>query len=225
MNKRRRYLQGTLDFHCGIYSVINALACLRDVRLQTARTILSESVLALAPYPDLLKAFLRNETDHYWMVAYCLSRWTHIAPFNVQYSQLWGDTWVPEKESSPEDILEGANLYLPEIPITYADKTIEKRHLDRVWNGIADWLRPNLPHKVTRAVIFRFHYYLRGEFTPLVSHWTTAIQVARQQLILHDASGNEQAIHALSYNEMLAVARPGANAIRIVPESVILLNT
>ncbi len=223
MSEKRRYLQGTLDFHCGIYSVVNALACLRGISLQAARTILSESVIALQPYPHLLKAFLRNETDHYWMVAYCLARWTRLLPFQVGYDQLYGDMWVPSPLCDPEEILAEAKLYLPEKSITYESRDQEKKLLDLVWSGIGDWLRPNTGFRIQRAALVRFHYYLRGERAPLVSHWTTVIRADKTKLNLYDASANDQAIHVLDYSEMLANARPGANAIRIVPESVVLL--
>lgn len=223
MHGKRRYLQGTLDFHCGIYGVINALACLRGISLQAARTILSESVLALQPYPHLLKAFLRNETDHYWMVAYCLARWTRLLPFQVAYDQLYGDNWLPALSDDPEDVLEQAQLYLPEKEVAYDNKKQEKELLDIVWAGLNEWLRPNSRFRVSRAAVLRFHYYLRGERTPLVSHWTTVVKADKGRLDLHDASANDQAIHTLHYADMLANARAGGNAIRIVPESVILL--
>lgn len=223
MNEKRRYLQGTLDFHCGVYSVINALACLRGLSLQAARTILSESVIALQPYPHLLKGFLRNETDHYWMVAYCLARWTRLLPFQVGYDQLYGDVWIPSISCEPEEVLAAAELYLPEKAVAYESRAQEKRLLDIVWGGINDWLRPNSSFRVQRAALVRFHYHLRGERTPLVSHWTTVIKASKARLELHDASANDQAIHSLNYSDMLANTRPGANAIRIVPESVVLL--
>lgn len=224
MDLKRRYLQGTLDFHCGIYSVINALACLKDIGLQSARTILSESVLALQPYPHLLKAFLRNETDHYWMVGYCLGRWTRLLPFSMAYDQLCGDVWLPAGTVEPEELLKTARVFLPERPAP-DDKAVEKKSLEMVWSGLNDWLRPNTSFRMRRAAIIRFHYYLRGEYTPLVSHWTTVVKASGSRLTLHDASANEKAIHTLYYGDMLANARPGANAIRIVPESVVLLCT
>lgn len=223
MSEKRRYLQGTLDYHCGVYSVINALACLRGISLQAARTILSESIIALQSYPHLLKAFLRNETDHYWMVAYCLARWTRLLPFQIGYDQLYGDVWVPSPLDDPEAILGAAQLYLPEKTIAYDKLGQEKQLLDMVWLGLHDWLRPNTSFRMQRAALMRFHYYLRGERVPLVSHWTTVIKASKVKLDLHDASANDQAIHTLNYGDMLANARVGANAIRIVPESVVLL--
>ena len=83
----RRYLQGTLDFACGIYAVINALSLTHDIPLSDARRIFQDTHLALSANSWLWKKFLRNETDHYWLVRILLSQLCTSRPYMLDISQ------------------------------------------------------------------------------------------------------------------------------------------
>ena len=43
----RRYMQGTLDFTCAVYAVINSLSVIHNLDLATGRMILAETLQAL----------------------------------------------------------------------------------------------------------------------------------------------------------------------------------
>ncbi|MDL2315921.1 hypothetical protein LJC59_02440 [Desulfovibrio sp. OttesenSCG-928-A18] len=71
----RRYMQGTLDYACAVYAVINAVSALHGIELTPARSMFRESQLAFSERPALWRHFLQNDTDHYWVVRYMLRRW------------------------------------------------------------------------------------------------------------------------------------------------------
>lgn len=86
----RRYLQGTLDFACGIYAVINGLSITHDIPLTDARLIFQDTHAALAANPALWNRYLKNDTDHYWLVRALLRRIGSAAPYTLDMSQPFG---------------------------------------------------------------------------------------------------------------------------------------
>ena len=218
----RRYLQGTLDYFCGIYCVINALSCLNSLNLQQGRQILAETILNISDNKLLLHRFLHNETDHYWVVAHMLSRYAGAKPYRTVWSQPFGEPWCPEqgrgKVFPPLLDMRANHLYLPEAPPTDNENTMQTQ----IWDTLAWWLAPNSVGSYTRVALFRFHRFLLGEKAPIVSHWTTGCQVQGQILSLFDASGETNAIHAIPGECLLETDR-SMRQVRIVPESVILI--
>lgn len=218
----RRYLQGTLDFDCAVYAVINALARLYNIDLAAARHIYQETILALSACPRLWEAYVRNGTDHYWMVRHLLSRWCGKGPWHVRISQPFGDGLLPEERYAALASLVDAPLYLPEgVAYAHAGERSSLKGIfpssEAVWGAIASWLEEKTR---PRALLLRFHRFLPGMDTPIVSHWTCGIRVFGEALFLHDASGEEGALHTLEKNALLTQA--GAR-VRIAPESVTLL--
>lgn len=216
----RRYLQGTLDFACGIYAVVNALSCLYGLELTTARRLFQETLIALASVPDVWTAFVRNNTDHYWLVRYMLQRWCLEPPLRTTLVQPFSSCLLPGQD---EFDLARTSLYLPEReepggPASLLAAMLEARE---VWAEIATWLDPPVPTK-KRAAVLRFHRFLPGVAMPVVSHWTTACRVEAEILHLHDASSEKNALFTLERFALQPGIRERA-LVRIVPESLLLL--
>ena len=217
----RRYLQGTLDFACAIYAVINALSCSHGLDLAGGRRIFQETAISLAEAPDLWKRFLRYETDHYWLVRYMLGRWCCAEPWRLAARQPFSDCLLPGGEA-PD--LAGAELFLPEKeedhgPILH-DKA--RKEAASVWRALEDWFGGRSGERPRRTALLRFHRFLFHETPPVVSHWTTARRLEDGVLHLHDASSEKSALVALEKSALL----PGDGTrglIRIVPESLVLL--
>ena len=219
----RRYLQGTLDFACAIYAVINALACTHGLDLGGSRRIFQETGISLAEYPALWKSFLRNETDHYWLVRYMLHRWCRAEPWRLFQRQPFSDCLMPGS-SGPD--LAGAEMFLPEKENDQGpaqDGKARKEALS-VWKTLEDWLAPATGQIPGRVAVLRFHRFLFLETPPIVSHWTTARSLSEGILHLHDASSEASALFALEKEDILP--EDGARGlIRIVPESLVLLES
>ena len=217
----RRYLQGTLDFACAIYAVINALACSHGLDLAGGRRIFQETAISLAENPDLWRRFLRNETDHYWLVRYMLERWCRVAPWRLAVRQPFSDCLTPGGGAAD---LAGAELFLPEKeedhgPILH-DKA--RKEAASVWRALEDWFDGQSGDRSKRTAVLRFHRFLFHETPPVVSHWTTARGLEDGVLHLHDASSEKNALFTLEQSVLL----PGDGTrglIRIVPESLVLL--
>ena len=225
----RRYLQGTLDFHCGVYCVINALSAMYGIDLSLGRHILAESVLHISRHPDLHEAFLFNRSDHYWVVAYMLARWGSAGRFPLNATQPIGGQWLAPPQQDPvlssdrlaEAVLKHAAPYLPEPE---PDPKEEEKNQALAWNTIGQWLRQaEEGKKITRAVILRFHRFLPGIQGPVVSHWTTAFRCMDQMLALFDASSEPKAVYSINHSDILPTGG-GFCSIRIVPESILLLS-
>ena len=217
----RRYLQGTLDFNCAVYAVINALSVIHNLDLTVGRNILADAMHSLSRRPDLWQAFLRNETDHYWLVDYCLARWCSggrlglrcLRPFASDLSA--GET--------PESLLDRARLFRSGGPGNNAHDpragaAEAAQEADRVFRAIALHLESPGPRK---AVIFRFLRFLPGSPLPVVLHWTTAHKAMGDTIFLHDASAENGAIHA--FDRTLLASDSGLPPLYIEPESVTLL--
>ena len=218
----RRYLQGTLDYFCGIYCVINALSCLNNLSLHQGRQMLAGALLEISDNTLLLNRFLYNETDHYWVVAHMLERYAGAHPHKATWSQPFGKPWCPIPGGSglfpPPLRIRPNHLYLPEDTPTSDEDSMQTR----LWDALAAWLAPNTANRYDRMAIFRFHRFLPGEKAPIISHWTTGCKVQEQMLSLFDASGEINAMHAIP-RDCLLEAGNRLRQVRIVPESVILL--
>lgn len=96
----RRYLQGTLDFCCGVYAVLNALSCMYSIDLQTGRKIFQQTLYEFSSFQDVWPRFLRNETDHYWVIRYLLQHRCMGAPYFTGFTQPFSDCLVPGGKSA-----------------------------------------------------------------------------------------------------------------------------
>jgi hypothetical protein len=217
----RRYLQGTLDFACAIYAVINALACTHGLELADARKIYRETSLALSGKSDLWPAFLRNQTDHYWLVRYMAGRWCVNPPYRLRPVQPFSSCLLPDGKVSE---LTGADLYLPEkeSPAGPFSPAAADREARAVWDAALAWFGRDGGATGKRAAVLRFHRFLPGVAAPVVSHWTTACRLERDILHLHDASSESGALLALEKSVLVPGPRERA-FVRIVPESLLLL--
>jgi hypothetical protein len=218
----RRYLQGTLDFACGLYAVINTLARTHNVELAAARRLFADAQEAIAARPGLFRLFARNETDHYWTVSYMLAhaRASHFPELEV--FQPFSD--LLDLTSGSGDILDAAEAapYLPEQegPHGPKDATARRLEAERVWAGLVRWLDTVEAEREKRVAILRFHRFLPGYRYPVVSHWTTALAVSGSTLMLHDASSEKGAVMEIELARLLPPVG-GEAPMRIVPESVV----
>lgn len=58
------FYQGKVDTFCAIYAVLNALRLTHGIRVDKARDILNETLLALATSPKTFRAVLEQTTDY-----------------------------------------------------------------------------------------------------------------------------------------------------------------
>ena len=213
----RRYLQGTLDFACGIYAVINALSLTHGLDLSGARAIFRETHLDVAARPALWADYSANTTDHYWLVRHTLERWCSTPPYRLAVHCPFGPELWTEKSD-----LDRADRYLPErLPPQGPAKSAEaESEALRTFEACRDWLAAR--NSPGRALILRFHRFIPGVRTPIVSHWTTGKSMENGVLHLHDASSEPRALMSLSKD--LLMPFDGRRApVRIVPESLLLL--
>lgn len=219
----RCYFQGTLDYACGIYAVINALSCTHGLDLAAARRILQEFFECLPGNPGLWRAFIRNETDHYWLIRRCLSRWCLGAHWEYKAQQPFSECLMPERQWVE---LNGVSAYLPEREAPRGPANAEKagNEARAVWAALHDWFESHLAtgNRPRRVAILRFHRFLPGMEQPVISHWTTVQGLQGGVLMLHDASSERHAIRSISRMDCVP-ANAALSMVRIVPESVILL--
>lgn len=213
-------MQGTLDYYCGIYAVINALACMDKIDLSTSRTVLSETVLDISKNADLFEQFMRNRTNHYWTVAYTLARWTKCGGLKLESRQAFNPQWMPGDSTPATEILKTPELFKKESE----PEDDDEKKVDAVWKKLKDWLETNNNGSINRTAIIRFHRYLAGIAIPVVSHWSTAYRLTNDVLYLHDASGEPHALHTIK-REDLNLDDKGVSPVRIVPESIVLLKS
>ena len=212
----RRYLQGTLDFACGIYAVINALSLTHSLDLAGARAIFRETHLDITAHPDLWADYTGNNTDHYWLVRHMLGRWCSAPPHRLRVTRPFGEEW------SGAPSLASAKRYLPENhpPSGPLNRAEAAREAEQTWRAAHDWLTP--AGTPPRALLMRFHRFVPGMQAPIVSHWTTGKCFEGAVLHLHDASSEPRALLSLPRN--ILVTDGGERApVRIVPESLFLL--
>ncbi len=215
--RMRRYMQGTLDFACGIYAVINALSRTHGLDLENARGIFRESILTLSQQEGIWLHFLRNETDHYWLVRWLLGRWCCEPPRRLEIMQPFSDCLQPRS-----CCFDDANMYLPEKhePSGPEDLATARDEALAVWQALHTWFTDD--STAAKAAILRFHRFMPGLRQPLVSHWTTAHSANHAAIVLHDASAEPGALFTLERKSLLPQTAVPA-LLRIVPESVVLL--
>jgi len=224
-------MQGTLDFTCGIYAVINALSCTYGLELAPAKKIFQETMHTLSGQKKIWNSFLSNETDHYWLVRWMLGRWCSEAPWELDVRQPFADCLLPAPLSGnhPENQKTdwaGVKLYLPEnhAPDGPTCPVATQSEALAVWNALADWLgKQKGDNGNARAAILRFHRFAPGMREPLVSHWTTAHATNDRVILLHDASAEPGALFMLEHRALLPEVQRTA-LLRIVPESIVLLS-
>lgn len=214
----RRYLQGTLDFACGIYAVINALSCMYGLDLAGARKIFQETLLQFAAAPSVWPSFVCNNTDHYWVIRYMLERWCDKWPYEVEREQPFSNCMAPDPAALD---CNSASLYLPEQDEPEGPAMLKETYEQavRVWDALDSWFA--VPGG-KRSAILRFHRFIPGISQPVVSHWTTVLGVERSAIRLHDASGENKALHELE-KDALITGKNMRPFLRIVPESIALL--
>lgn len=221
----RRYFQGTLDFACGIYAVINALACTHSIELPRARRIFQEILTELAAMPYLFSAFCRNDTDHYWLVRCMLARTGSRYNYRLKLFQPFSNCLLPRSEEEAGVHAPVLDLYLPEKedaagPLHPEDA---RQEVLAVWEALSFWLDQPVRQHVRRAAVFRFHRFMPPLSQPVVSHWTTGCSMRSGLLKLHDASSEKGAVLEISRTDLLP-SGSGLPLLRIVPESLVLIS-
>jgi hypothetical protein len=220
----RRYYQGTLDFACGVYAVINTLSRTHEIDLAEARRLFAEAQEAIAARPELFSLFIHNATDHYWVVRFMLAHVLATRPYALECFQpfsealrLWG---------TPDDILDeaGERPYLPERESPEGPTALEASRLEaeQVWRSLALWLGERAAEREKRAAILRFHRFLPHYPHPVVSHWTTARALLGETIALHDASSEPGALLELEKAVLLPQGKE-RSLVRIVPESLLFI--
>lgn len=78
------FYQGKLDTFCAIYAVLNALRLTHSIRVLRARSILNETLMALAASPEMFRAVLEQETDYCNLVDGMLRAQSRMFPLDVR---------------------------------------------------------------------------------------------------------------------------------------------
>lgn len=230
----RRYLQGTLDFACAVYAVINALSVMYALDLAGARHIFKETHVSLAGEPALWDDYLGNNTDHYWLVRHMLRRWCSGGPYALRLAQPFSDCLLPTDKDLD---FTGVERHLPEreTPAGPSSLAAAEKEARSVWRELDAWLGAGNRSPGTggtggtggagvfpRAALLRFHRFVPGLRQPVVSHWTTGKRLERSVLQLHDASSESGALLALERSALMP-SHNGRALVRVVPESLLLL--
>ncbi|MDR3175575.1 MAG: hypothetical protein LBU06_03460 [Desulfovibrio sp.] len=232
----RRYLQGTLDFACAVYAVINAASRIYRLDLATAREIFQRTLLDFSGNARVWEAFVNNRTDHYWVVRYMLRRWCAQGRFGLEPDLPFSRLGPP---ADRELDLNAASLFLPE---NHPPTGPENRNVcDGARDNTAATAKDDSSRTAEAAaaleamrsffarvppgdgvVVLRFHRFLPGIANPVVSHWTTVDGADSEALRLWDSSSEEGALHRLPYASLLCSGNPPS--LRLVPESIHLLS-
>lgn len=219
----RRYIQGTLDFACGIYAVINAFSHIHALNLSGARRMFMECQLELSADYRVWKSYLRNETDHYWLVRHLLHRWgpggRAIAGAGLAVSCPFDGQIAPGEADGD---IAAAAMYLPERHPPAGPPSLDQAEAEAllVWQTLSRWFEAGADG---RAALLRFHRFLPMIYEPVVSHWTCVRAMTADVAFLLDASAEDRALHELERRSLM----PGSGAralLRIVPESIYLLS-
>jgi hypothetical protein len=240
----RRYLQGTLDFACAVYAVINAVSCVYRLDLFAAREIFRRTLLHFSENARVWEAFVNNRTDHYWVVRYMLRRWCAQGRFWLEPSLPFSRLGPP---SDRELDLNTVSLFLPEnhppkIPENHGGRAGKRGTPaaaaggdspvatggNPIWAAEGEAVLEALRSFFTRtppgdgAAVLRFHRFQPGIANPIVSHWTTVSEADFEALRLWDSSSEDDALHSLPYASLLCADSPPL--LRVVPESIHLLS-
>ncbi|MDR2800135.1 MAG: hypothetical protein LBB52_02575 [Desulfovibrio sp.] len=239
-------MQGTLDFACAVYAVINAVSCVYYLDLAAAREIFQRTLLHFSENARAWEAFVNNRTDHYWVVRYMLRRWCAQGKLKLEPDLPFSRLGLPLDQ---ELDLNTVSLFLPEnhppkgpengggcagardnpaaaaegnSPATAGGDPV------RAAGGEADTALEALRSFFARippgdgTAILRFHRFQPSIATPIVSHWTTVSGADSEALRLWDSSSADGAMHSLPYAALLcADSHP---SLRVVPESIYLLS-
>lgn len=213
----RQYFQGTLDFACGVYAVINALSLTHNIPLLTARRIFAETLNDIFLYPRLKRAFLFNETDHYWIIRYCLARYAVEPPFKLDIVQPYDDSLIPTQTDK------NTGSFIHKLYIEQETNPSRRRENNlKSWEALRGWLTDPEMLVRKRAALFRFHRFLPGASDPAVSHWTTGERMDGEGLHLFDASSEKNCIQKIERKD-IEPRDDGSVSLYIVPASIVFL--
>jgi len=217
------YHQGQLDFFCAVYAAINALGILRPISLAPARNAFADILEGIAGHKRLWEATTRNASDFHWLVKYSLARLMRSEGFPV-YSVT--QPFHPADPFSPEASLD-LNMAAPYRPVS--SQRVAPRS---IWHVLENWLPRRRPgdnpaedSARKRAAILRFQRYMRPGTPPFVLHWSAADALTDAELLLRDASREQDALHSLPREQVVFHADGiHSNALlHIEPESLFLL--
>ncbi len=221
----RQYYQGTLDFACGIYAVINALGLLHGLGLDGARQIYAESMARISASPELWKKFLNNEMDHYGIVRDVL--WQHCSarPWLCKVTQPFGNYFL-RPENFPLAVTKGklvdfepyASKTFSHNPSCYDESVMAQ---EEIVNSLSSWL--NNTKTNTRVSILRFHRFMMGAKIPYVSHWTTVKGVSSDAITLYDASSEARALQSIPKKNLFGAFFQEPEVL-ISPDSIIFID-
>ena len=211
----QRFYQGQLDFFCAAYAVVNALTALYGINLSQARALLASALADISQHQDLWRATLYNETDFHWLTDYMLLACGKAASYPVRVFRPFAAQ--PEIPESAADLTRASVYIDPQTAVPDADA---------IWAALENWLpatrvRPRAG-SARRAVILRFHRYIRYVPNPIVSHWSVADCHHDGIFQLRDASKEENALYSLDREvcvftpELVSEKHP----VRIEPESL-----
>ena len=221
----RIYYQGQLDFFCAVYATINALGILGPIPLVSARNAFADILDGIAGHKELWEATTRNDSDFYWLVKYALAWFTTSKGF-PKYSV--SQPFVQRDASFSSE--EALNLT---TAVPYKQRSAVRAHPNTIWHTLENWLPRQRPpgsgaedgNAQKRAVILRFHRYMRPDTSPFVMHWSAADTLTDDELLLRDASCEQSALHSLARKEV--VFQPddihGGALLHIEPESLFLI--
>ncbi|MCC8194726.1 MAG: hypothetical protein LIP28_08790 [Deltaproteobacteria bacterium] len=211
----QRFYQGQLDFFCAAYAVVNALTALYGINLSQARALFASVLSDVSRHPALWRATLYNDTDFHWLSDYMLLACGKASSYPVRVIRPFA-----EPRQIPDDAADLARAK------PYADPSIALPDADTVWSALAEWLPDTRVQPragaARRAVILRFHRYIRYVPDPVVSHWSVADCHHEGVFQLRDASKEESALYSLDREasvfapELVSEKHP----VRIEPESL-----
>ncbi|SBW05061.1 conserved hypothetical protein [uncultured delta proteobacterium] len=214
----QRFYQGQLDFFCAAYAVVNALTALYGINLSQARVLLATALADVSRHPELWRATLYNDTDFHWLSDYMLLACGKAASYPVRVFRPFAET---------REIPESAADLATAKP--YRDPYAMTPDSDVIWSALEEWLPATHTQpragSARRAVILRFHRYIRYVPNPIVSHWSVTDCHHAGVFQLRDASKEENALYSLDREvtvfapELVSEKHP----VRIEPESLYFL--
>lgn len=214
----QRFYQGQLDFFCAAYAVVNTLTALYGISLSQARALLASILSDVSRQPELWRATLYNDTDFHWLAEYMLLACGKASSYPVQvFRPFAAQREIPESAAN----LAAAKAYI-DPPLSVPDT-------DTAWAALEEWLpatgtQPRAG-SARRAVMLRFHRYVRFVPDPVVSHWSVMDCHHAGLFQLRDASKEENALYSLD-KECCVFAREAVSEkhpVRIEPDSLFFI--